>query len=148
MKVLFVCLGNICRSPAAEGALRKRADEAGLPLSVDSAGTGSWHVGEPPYRPMIEAAGRRGIRLNDLRARCLRASDFDAFDLIIAMDHDNLDEIERLRPAGNETPARLFLEYAPQAGESDVPDPYYTRDFERALDLIEMATDGLLQSLA
>lgn len=143
-RILFVCLGNICRSPAAEGVFRALMPEA----RTDSAGTGGWHVGEPPYGPMRAAAAARGIDLSDLRARQFVAGDFDLFDLILAMDARNLADIEAQRPAGNGTPVRLFTDYAPESGATHVPDPYYTRDFDGALDLIEVAARGLRQRLA
>ncbi|MDX1780618.1 MAG: low molecular weight protein-tyrosine-phosphatase [Thalassovita sp.] len=141
-RILFVCLGNICRSPSAEGVLRKLAPE----LEIDSAGTAGWHVGKPPYGTMQDAAGARQVDLSDLRARQFSAADFGRFDLILAMDRDNLADIEGLRPSGSETPVRLFAEYG-GAGVSEVPDPYYTRDFDGALDLIEDAARGLLDAL-
>ena len=102
-RLLFVCLGNICRSPAAEGVLRSLAPE----MHIDSAGTGDWHVGDPPFGPMQDAARARGFDLSDLRARQFTAADFDRFDLIVAMDAANLRAIEAQRPAGNTTPVRL-----------------------------------------
>ncbi|WP_170326823.1 low molecular weight protein-tyrosine-phosphatase [Ruegeria arenilitoris] len=138
-RILFVCLGNICRSPAAEGVFRARAPHH----MTDSAGTSGWHIGEPPYGPMQSAARARGIDLSDLRARQFVAEDFDRFDLIIGMDAENIRNIESLRPAGNETPVRLLTDFAPQTGADHVPDPYYTRDFDGALDLIEAAVAGL-----
>lgn len=143
MKVLFVCLGNICRSPAAEGVFRAMAPE----VETDSAGTGSWHVGEPPYGPMQTAARDRGYDLSDLRARQFVAADFERFDLIVGMDGSNVDNMERLRPAGNETPVRLFTDYAPESGANEVPDPYYTRDFDGALDLVERCARGLVAEI-
>jgi len=124
MRILFVCLGNICRSPAAEGVMRKLAPE----LTLDSAGTGG-------------AAGARGVDLSNLRARQFRTKDFDAFDLIIAMDQQNLSDIAAMRPAGNETPLRMLA-------TKDVPDPYYTRDFDGSLDMIEAACASLLADIA
>ena len=144
-RILFVCLGNICRSPTAEGVFR--ALSTGLDVTLDSAGTSDWHVGEAPYGPMQQAARGRGYDLSDLRARQFRARDFDDFDLIIAMDGDNLDRIEALRPAGHDTPVRLFTDYAPEAGYDHVPDPYYTRDFDQTLDLVEAASRGLIAYL-
>lgn len=138
-RILFVCLGNICRSPAAEGAFRVRAPHH----STDSAGTSGWHIGDPPYGPMQKAARARGIELDDLRARQFAVGDFDRFDLIIGMDADNIANIEAIRPAGNETPVRLLTDFAPHIGADHVPDPYYTRDFDGALDLIEAAVEGL-----
>jgi len=142
-KILFVCLGNICRSPAAEGVFRAMAPT----VQTDSAGTGGWHVGDPPYGPMQAAAADRGYDLSDLRARQFRAADFERFDLIIGMDADNIANMERLRPVGNDTPLRLFTDYAPEAGAMAVPDPYYTRDFDGALKLIEACAAGLRGAL-
>ena len=141
-RILFVCLGNICRSPAAEGVVRARAPG----LVLDSCGTGGWHVGEAPYGPMQAAARRRGYDLSALRARQFGPEDFTRFDLILCMDGANLREVEAQRPAGQATPVRLFTDYAPEAGTDAVPDPYYTRDFDGALDLIEACAEGLLRS--
>ncbi|MGR3837358.1 MAG: low molecular weight protein-tyrosine-phosphatase [Cognatishimia sp.] len=138
MKVLFVCLGNICRSPSAEGVFREISD-----CVTDSAGTGGWHVGSPPYGPMLEAAARRGHDFSDLRARQFRREDFADFDLIIGMDDANIRDIEALRPSGNKTPVQLFTDFAAETGAQEVPDPYYTRDFDGALDLIESCAKGL-----
>ncbi len=138
-RILFVCLGNICRSPAAEGAFRARAPHH----ATDSAGTSGWHIGDPPYGPMQDAARARGQNLGDLRARKFIAADFDQFDLIIGMDDNNVADIEALRPPGNKTPVRLLTDFAPETGADHVPDPYYTRDFDGALDLIETAVNGL-----
>ncbi|CAM3843611.1 low molecular weight protein-tyrosine-phosphatase [Phaeobacter inhibens] len=142
-KILFVCLGNICRSPAAEGVFRALCPE----VDTDSAGTASYHVGSPPYGPMQAAASARGIDLSDLRARQFAPQDFTRFDLIIAMDGDNLADIEAQRPVGNTTPVQLFTDYAPGQGTDHVPDPYYTRDFEGCLDLIEGGAAGLTKAL-
>ena len=142
-RILFVCLGNICRSPAAEGVFRALKPDA----QCDSAGTAGWHVGKAPYGPMRDAARARGCDLSELRARQLAKTDFERFDLIIGMDDSNLADIEALRPAGNTTPVRLFTEFAPQTGMDHVPDPYYTRDFDGALDLIEAAAHGLAQAI-
>ena len=115
-------------------------------LICDSAGTAGWHVGKPPYGPMQAAARERGLEMGDLRARQFGAADFAAFDLIVAMDAQNVADIERLRPAGSETPVVLLAPYAGD-GEEAVPDPYYTRDFDGALGLIERAIAGLAQTL-
>lgn len=141
-RVLFVCLGNICRSPAAQGVFRDLMPEA----TTDSAGTSDWHVGEPPYGPMLDAAQARNIDLSDLRARQFTSRDFDDFDLIIGMDAKNMAKIETLRPKGNTTPARLFTDFA-NSDADHVPDPYYTRDFDGTLDLIELAAAGLVTHL-
>lgn len=143
MKVLFVCLGNICRSPAAEAVFQSMMPDVG----VDSAGTSDWHVGAPPYGPMQEAASRRGYALSELRARQFLRKDFDRFDLIIGMDADNVGDIERLRPAGSETPVRLFTDFAPTCGADHVPDPYYTGDYDATLDLVEICAAGLKRTL-
>lgn len=144
MRILFVCLGNICRSPSAEGVVRALAGDK---LDIDSAGTGSWHIGEPPCPPMIEAAGRRGVDISRLRARQMTRGDFGRFDLIIGMDAQNIDDIERLRPAGDATPVRLFTDYAPETGADHIPDAYYTRDYDGALDLIEACAAGLMREM-
>ena len=141
MRVLCVCLGNICRSPTAEAVLRKLTSDT---WQIDSAGTGSWHVGKPPHYPAIDAALKRGYDLSHLRARQFSGADFEAFDLILAMDRQNLADIEALRPKGSTTPVRLMMDFAPDAPVREVPDPYYTGDFEEALDLIERAVHGLL----
>lgn len=137
-RVLFVCLGNICRSPTADAVLRRARPD----LEVDSAGTAGWHVGKAPYGPMQDAARARGIEMSDLRARQFEAADFTRFDLIVGMDAQNIADMERLRPAGNETRLVLLAPYA-GTGEDTVPDPYYTRDFDGALTLIEQAIEGL-----
>ena len=115
-------------------------------LNLDSAGTAGYHIGNPPYGPMQAAATPRGYPMGDLRARQFSASDFREFDLIIAMDDDNLADIERLRPAGSDTPVRLFTDYA-GGRDGPVPDPYYTRDFDGCLDLIEVCADGLVAAI-
>lgn len=143
-RILFVCLGNICRSPSAEGVFRSLMPQA----ITDSAGTAGWHVGKPPYGPMQDAARARGYDLSDLRARQFTVADFDAFDLIVVMDDDNRTDVERLRPSGASTPVRLFTDFAPSSDMDHVPDPYYTRDFDGALDLIEEAAQGLKTHLA
>jgi protein-tyrosine phosphatase len=152
MRILFVCLGNICRSPTAEGVLRHVAarEAAGLTLDIDSAGTADYHIGEPPDLRSQRAAARRGIDLSTLRARQVTARDFNHFDLILAMDLANLRSLERIRPAGSRARLQLFLDYHPEnAGEREVPDPYYgdVDDFERVLDLSTAASRGLIARL-
>ena len=141
MRILCVCLGNICRSPTAEAVLRKLGCDR---ISVDSAGTAGWHIDKPPYPPAIEAGAARGYDLAPLRARQFSAQDFHDFDLILAMDDQNLADIEDMRPTGAETPARLMMDFVPDAAQRSVPDPYYTGDFEEALDLIEAASRAIL----
>lgn len=114
---------------------------------TDSAGTSGWHVGDPPYGPMQAAALNRGVDLSDLRARQFVVADFERFDLIVGMDADNLAAMQALRPAGNKTPLRLFTDFAPEQGASHVPDPYYTRDFDGVLNLIEHCAVGLQTTL-
>ena len=145
-RLLVVCLGNICRSPTAEAVIRAKAGAQSTDLTVDSAGTGGWHIGDPPYGPATLAAAGRGYDLSGLRARQIRPGDFSAFDLILGMDRANVSDIEGLRPAGIATPVRLMTSYAPDLPAA-VPDPYYTRDFDGALDLIERAADALLAAL-
>jgi low molecular weight protein-tyrosine phosphatase len=151
VRILFVCLGNICRSPTAEGVLRVIAarEYPDLELEVDSAGTADYHVGEPPDRRTVAAARRRGYDLSSLRARQVQREDFTRFNYVLAMDRANLAELERLQP---KSPARLalFLEFASGADELEVPDPYYggLEDFERVLDLCELGARGLLAHLA
>jgi protein-tyrosine phosphatase len=146
MKVLFVCLGNICRSPSAEGVLRAIAarEYPGLSLEVDSAGTADYHVGEPPDRRSICAARRRGYDIAELRARQVAASDFSSFDYVLAMDRANLGDLERIRGRGR-AHVGLFMAFTPGAAD-EVPDPYYggVEDFERVLDLCETGARGLL----
>lgn len=146
--ILFVCLGNICRSPAAEAVFAARAAAAGLAVGADSAGTSDWHVGDPPHGPMIAAAAARGYDLAPLRARQVTVEDFDDFGLILAMDRAVLAKLERLRPAGNATPLHLFLAQVPGLGRDEVPDPWYTRDFDETLDLVEAGADALVARLS
>ncbi len=146
-RILFVCLGNICRSPTAEAVTRSLAVGRGLDLALDSAGTGDWHIGKPPHPPMIAAARNRGYDLAPLRARRISPADFGDFDLILGMDLSNLDGIERLRPEGSGTPVRLFLDPFDARGMEEVPDPYYTGGYDEALDLIEAGARRLLDQL-
>ncbi|MEQ6918298.1 low molecular weight protein-tyrosine-phosphatase [Halomonas aquatica] len=150
MRVLFVCLGNICRSPTAEGVFRYYLEQAGLAsrVEVDSCGIGSWHVGKAPDPRAREAAARRGFDLSSLRARQLAGEDFERFDYVLAMDHDNLTAIEAQRPEDSDVVTGLFLAFAGLPDRA-VPDPYYGDDggFEAVLDLIESASQGLLAEI-
>lgn len=149
--VVFVCMGNICRSPAAEGVFRHYVEDAGLSehISIDSAGTHDYHGGNPPDERMQSAALRRGYDLSALRGRQVVAADFSRFDYVLAMDKDNLAILHRLAPSGSATQAKLFLEFAQQHAEREVPDPYYGGGdgFERVLDMVEDAAQGLLQHI-
>jgi len=142
--VLFVCTGNICRSPTAHGVFRHLVAEAGLVdrVHTDSCGTHGYHVGDPPDPRAIETAGRRGFDLTDLRARKLRHDDFDRFDLLLAMDRGHLRAMQAITPGDARGVSRLFLEVLPAGGPTDVPDPYYSGQaaFDHALDLIEEAS--------
>lgn len=152
MKILFVCTGNICRSPTAEALLLHRAAERGLAgqIEADSAGTSAEEAGNPPDRRARQAAAARGCVLPDRRARRITAADFDAFDLILAMDRGHLTALQRRAPDHARHRLRLFMEFAGPQSPPDVPDPWYgdARDFEQALDLIEAGVDGLLDQLA
>ena len=151
-RVLLVCLGNICRSPTAEGVVRTIAarEFPGLPLYVDSAGTANYHEGEPPDRRTIAAACRRGYELATMRARQVCVEDLAGFDYVLAMDRANLAELGRYTRETPRAQVGLFLQFAPQAGVDEVPDPYYggTADFERVLDLCEAGARGLLRRLS
>jgi len=155
VSVCFVCLGNICRSPTAEGVMRKHLEELAqelaenLAVEVDSAGTHAYHAGQPPDPRAVEAAARRGIDLSGQIARPVEQADFDRFDLILAMDEDNLAILESLRPAGSRSQLGLLLAYSRLYPVGSVPDPYYggRNGFERVLDMLEDACSGLLQHL-
>jgi protein-tyrosine phosphatase len=128
MRVLFVCLGNICRSPLAEGAFRAEAERLGLDVEVDSAGTGDWHVGQPPDRRAQAAALRKGVDISGQRARQVRAADFDRFDHIVALDTHNLADLLALRPRGSRARVSLLLDFAPGREGEAVADPYHGDD--------------------
>jgi protein-tyrosine phosphatase len=149
--ILFVCLGNICRSPTAEAVFRTLAarEAAELALSIDSAGTADYHVGCEPDRRARETARRRGYDMSGMRARRVEAEDFERFDLILAMDRSNWSELRQIAPPAARERIRLFLEYGPDVDLMDVPDPYYggPNGFEAVLDMIEATARGLLQHL-
>ena len=151
VKILFVCMGNICRSPTAEGVFRHKIVEAGLEdkIHIDSAGTIAYHVGHPPDQRAQKAALKRGIDLSAQRARKVSSDDFIEFDYVVAMDTDNHYELEAICPSGHEGRLHMFLKFARNSAETDVPDPYYGggNGFERVLDLIEDASEGLLKHL-
>jgi protein-tyrosine phosphatase len=151
-RILFVCLGNICRSPLAEGVFRHLAAEAGMDgrIEVDSAGTGAWHVGEPPDRRSLSVARKNGVSL-DGRARQVEVEDFAHFDLVVAMDRDNLRQLESLRDrAGGGAPVRLLRKFDPDAGgDLEVPDPYYggPDGFDRVYGMVDRSCRSLLETL-
>jgi protein-tyrosine phosphatase len=151
VRVLFVCLGNICRSPTAEAMLRRHLREAGLAdrVEVDSAGTLGYHKGAPPDRRAIAHGERRGLELRQLRARQVCDADFDRFDMIFAMDESNLAELQRLRPRGARARLALLMDSAPAAGTREVPDPYAggAHEFERVLDLVDLACARIVERL-
>ena len=146
-RILFVCLGNICRSPTAEGVFRGLAAQAGKDVMVDSAGTSGWHNADLPDRRSMAEAAVRGYDLSDQRSRKLVAADFDTFDLIIGMDHANMENLRALVPKGARAQLKLFLDYAPDQAIREVPDPYYEDNFDGVFDLIEQASRGLLRHL-
>jgi len=151
IRVLFVCMGNICRSPTAEGVFRKRIEEAGLSerVEIDSAGTHAYHVGEPPDARAQEAAKRRGVNLSRLRGRQAVAEDIERFDYVLAMDEDNLENLLSICPDGLEEKVELFMEYSSGGHPREVPDPYFggAAGFDRVLDMIEAAAEGLLADI-
>ncbi len=149
--VVFVCMGHIFRSPTAEAVFRHYVENAGLAgyIRIDSAGTHDYHVGELPDLRTRRAAEQRGYDMSRLRGRQVEASDFLRFDYVLAMDRANLAILQRLTPPGSNTRARLFLEFARHHVEREVPDPYYggADGFERVLDMVEDAAEGLLQHI-
>jgi len=151
VKVLFVCMGNICRSPTAHGVFQRLVEQTGLHrhIEIDSAGTHAYHVGNPPDPRAQAAALRRGIDLSLQRARRVEAGDFKRFDYILAMDEDNLHSLRASCPPQHVHKLSLFLEYAPDLKVREVPDPYYggATGFEQVLDLVETASEGLLRHL-
>mgnify|MGYP000061791326 FL=1 len=151
VSVLFVCLGNICRSPTAEAVFRERVIAAGLEeqIRIDSAGTGDWHIGRAPDPRTREAAARRGYQMDTLRARQVSPQDFYEFDVVLAMDNTNLADLQAMQPADVNVTLGRFLDYSTAASVKEVPDPYYGGEdgFDRVLDLIEGGADGLLDAL-
>jgi protein-tyrosine phosphatase len=147
--VLFVCTGNICRSPTAEGILRKRLQELGLDVVVDSAGTHGYHVGDTPDQRSIRAAAKRGYDISKLKARRISSEDFDRFDFVVALDGDHMRLMRRSCPPEFQHKLRDMMAFAPAAGHREVPDPYYgpVEGFELVLDLLEEAIDGLLKEI-
>lgn len=149
VSVVFVCLGNICRSPTAEGVFRALVASRGLEefIHIDSAGTSNWHVGESPDSRATEAARERGIDLSSLRGRQATARDFSEFDYVIAMDDDNYASLSHLASPDQQHKLHLFLDFASGVAEREVPDPYYGGGFPHVFDLIENASEGLLKHI-
>ncbi len=150
-KVLFVCMGNICRSPTAEGVFRQKVIDAGMEdaVHIDSAGTHAYHVGQPPDERAQKTALGRGFDLSRQRARKVCADDFIEYDYIIAMDSDNVSNLEAICPDGYEDRIQLFLDYGENTTHTEVPDPYYggSNGFEMVLDMVEDAAEGLLKRI-
>jgi protein-tyrosine phosphatase len=151
IKILFVCMGNICRSPTAEAVFRRYVEQAGLAdtIEIDSAGTHDYHIGKAPDPRTCQAALQRGYDMSDLRGRQVEASDFSRFDYVLAMDEANLSILQRLRPHDAQSHLGLFLQFAQKHNVREVPDPYFggAQGFEQVLDLVEDAANGLLQHI-
>lgn len=152
IKILFVCMGNICRSPTADAVFRHYVRDAGLEhmIEVDSAGTHAYHIGHPPDQRSQQAAMKRGYQMDDLRARAVNAKDFEIFDYILAMDKENLALLQQKSPEQHHEKIQLFMCYGNNmATETEVPDPYYGghQGFEVVLDMVEEAGRGLLAHL-
>ncbi len=151
VSVVFVCMGNICRSPTAEAVFRHYVENAGLSgkILIDSAGTHDYHIGDAPDLRAQRAAQQRGYDMSKLRGRQIEEGDFHRFDYVLAMDKANLSILHRLAPPASDAQVRLFLEYARHHVEREVPDPYYggTDGFEKVLDMVEDASEGLLQHI-
>ncbi len=150
-RVLFICLGNICRSPTAQAVFEKKISERKLEklITVDSCGTGSWHIGKMPDSRAVEMAGKRGYCLSHLRARKIQSSDFEKFDYLIAMDRENLQEVRRLIPYNFLGNLVLFSSFVPDSMVVDIPDPYYggKSGFDDVIDLVELGCLGLLKEI-
>jgi len=151
IKVLFVCMGNICRSPTAEGVFRQLIEKHGLTdrVTTDSAGTHAYHIDEPPDQRAQATALSRGLDISDLRARSVALDDFDKFDYVLAMDSDNYSRLSDQCPDTHREKLKLFLNYAPELNITEVPDPYYggKRGFENVFDMVEAASEGLIAEI-
>lgn len=151
ISVIFICMGNICRSPTAEAVFRHYVEDAGLAgnILIDSAGTHDYHIGEPPDLRTQRAAGQRGYEMGGLRGRQVEEGDFLRFDYVLAMDKANLAILQRLAPPDSKAQVQLFLDFARRHAGREVPDPYYggAEGFEHVLDMVEDAAQGLLQHI-
>lgn len=151
ISILFVCMGNICRSPTAEGVFREKLKQTGLSdlVKIDSAGTHDYHIGRPPDNRAQDAAGKRGYDLSDLRGRQVNAEDFEAFDFILAMDKDNLTILTEQCPPHLQHKIRRLLSFSQRFTDLDVPDPYYggKTGFDQVLDMVEDAAEGLIKQI-
>ena len=149
VSVLFVCLGNICRSPTAEGVFRAMVETEGLSnrIRIDSAGTAAYHIGEPPDRRAMAEAKNRGIDISELRGRQAKAADFEHFDYVLAMDGENYSNLVTICPSGHEDKLSMFLDFAPELGRKNVPDPYLEGGFGSVYEMIETAAAGLLEEI-
>jgi protein-tyrosine phosphatase len=148
--ILFVCLGNICRSPLAEAAFRREAERLGLDVEIDSAGTGDWHIGYPPDPRAAAVAGRNGIDISNLKARLVTAEDFRRFDHIVALDPNNLGDLQRLRPGDGKAELSLLLDHVEGREGQAVADPYYGDEshFDAAWDDVSAGAEGLARKIA
>ena len=148
-KILFVCLGNICRSPTAEAVFKQRALQAGLKVMIESAGTSGWHIGEPPDPRAVEHGEKQGYDFTGMTGQKVSKNDFSRFEYILAMDSENLSNLRSICPNGYSGHLSRFLDFAPNLDDKNVPDPYYggTDGFEQVIDLIERASDGLIAHL-
>jgi len=149
ISVVFVCLGNICRSPTAEGVFRHLVESQGLStqIATDSSGTSGWHIGEAPDPRAQRTARTRGIDISDLKSRKSRSEDFEKFDYVLAMDAANHRDLLAICPPGRQDRLHMFMEFAPEIGRLDVPDPYYHDGFDAVFDMLEAASRGLLADI-
>jgi protein-tyrosine phosphatase len=151
INILFICMGNICRSPSAEGFFTAALQDSGIrqQVSTDSAGTHSWHIGHAPDPRAIDSAADFNVEIGHLRARKVTASDFEHFDLIIAMDRSNLADLQRIQPAGSKASLKMMMDYHPEGRPQEVPDPYYggMEGFTYMCELLKAASAGLLEDI-